>query len=220
MPSISDQVRQRFQVLEDQTRTISTHRHEGGGTDSYADPERFYAWASSALTAIQDTFGIDSPYYISFRTEMDGIKNNLVWSDRFSSIRGIFQGAKRDVDSGYVFDLQRRLSGEVFGDFVGAAKSALAEGHHTVAAVLACAALEDALKRYAIANRIKVEGQTMETVVNALKGASLVGGAQKSLLAAMPKVRNFAMHADWDSLSPQDAGSVIGFVENFLLEHF
>ena len=99
------------------------------------------------------------------------------------------------------------------------AKAALGEGHHTVAAVLACAALEDALKRYAIRNGLQIDGKTMEDVVNALKGAGLVSGAQKALLGAMPKVRNYAMHADWDKITPQDAGSVIGFVESFLLVH-
>ncbi|MBL1141683.1 MAG: DUF4145 domain-containing protein [Proteobacteria bacterium] len=151
---------------------------------------------------------------------MSSISNNLVWTNHFSSICGIFLGAKSDIDGGYLFDIERSTSGELFGDLVETAKSALAEGHHTVATVLACAALEDALKRYAISQGIQVEGQTMENVVNALKSKGLVSGAQKSLLSAMPKVRNNAMHANWDKLTPQDAGSVIGFVEQFLLTYF
>ena len=73
--------------------------------------------------------------------------------------RGIFQGAKSDVDGGYLFDLQTSFSGEIFGDIVSAAKTALSEGHHTVAAVLACAALEDALKRYATSKGLSVENR-------------------------------------------------------------
>jgi hypothetical protein len=87
-------------------------------------------------------------------------------------------------------------------------------------AVLACAALEDALKRYAIAKDIDVSNKTMDIVVNALKAGGFVSGSQKGLLEAMPRIRNHAMHADWDKLIPQDAGSVIGFVEQFLLVHF
>jgi len=116
--------------------------------------------------------------------------------------------------------LQTAISGEIFGDFVTAAKAALTNGKHTVAAVLACAALEDALKRFALANGFTVEGKTMEEVVNALKAGGLVSGAPKGLLSAMPKIRNSAMHADWEKLTPQDAGSVIGFVEQFLLVNF
>jgi hypothetical protein len=47
-----------------------------------------------------------------------------------------------------------------------------------------------------------------------------VAGAQKSLLDAIPRIRNFAMHADWEKLSAPDVSSVIGFVEQFLLSKF
>ncbi len=218
MHDVSDVIVKRFTELEAQGRAIRMHHFSG--SETFADHEQFYAWASSALAVIQGTFGNNSPHYASFQREMDAIQNNYVWSRNLNSIRGIFLGAKRDLDGGYLFDFQRSLSGEVFGDFVAAAKAALAEGHHTVATVLACAALEDALKRYAASQGLQVEGQTMEEIVNALKSKGLVSGAQKTLLSAMPKVRNSAMHADWDKLTPQDAGSVIGFVEQFLLMHF
>jgi len=219
MNNVSDLVARRFSELDAQGRAIRMHPFSGG-TETFADPEQFYAWASSALAAIHGTFGSNSPHYASFQRELVAIHNNYVWSRHLNSIRGIFLGAKSDIDGGYLFDLQRSVSGELFGDFVAVAKAALAEGHHTVATVLACAALEDALKRYAVSQGLQVEGQTMEDVVNALKSKGLVSGAQKTLLSAMPKVRNNAMHADWDKLTPQDAGSVIGFVEQFLLAHF
>ncbi|MGD8620019.1 MAG: hypothetical protein PVH54_12650 [Gammaproteobacteria bacterium] len=97
---------------------------------------------------------------------------------------------------------------------------ALSDGHYTVASVLASAALEDALKRYALISEIEVSDATMKQVVDALKSKGLISGAEKSLLDSMPKIRDYAMHAAWDKLSPQDAGSVIGYVEQFLLAHF
>jgi hypothetical protein len=60
----------------------------------------------------------------------------------------------------------------------------------------------------------------MQEIVNALKAQGLVSGAQKALLDVMPKVRDSAMHADWSKITAQDVGSVIGFVEQFLLAHF
>jgi hypothetical protein len=60
----------------------------------------------------------------------------------------------------------------------------------------------------------------MQQVVNALKGAGLVSGAQKSLLDTMPKIRDRAMHANWDKLTAADVGSVIGFVEQFMISKF
>ena len=60
----------------------------------------------------------------------------------------------------------------------------------------------------------------MQEAINALKSKGLVGGPQKSLLDSMPRIRDAAMHSDWQKITPQDVGSVIGFVEQFLLTQF
>ena len=63
-------------------------------------------------------------------------------------------------------------------------------------------------------------GKVMQEVINALKAKGLVSGPQKSLLDSMPKVRDAAMHADWQRITSEDVGSVIGFVKQFLLKEF
>ena len=60
----------------------------------------------------------------------------------------------------------------------------------------------------------------MVEVVNALKSAGLVLGAQKSLLDAMPRVRNHAMHVQWVEITEPDVNSILGFDEQFLLTKF
>ena len=216
--TIHEQIKLRFDQLAQQAQTLPVHTLKN--TSQVADVQPFYVWASSALNVIQGVFGKESSHYEHLNTKLTLVTNNYVSKDHLDACRGIFLGAKSDVDGGHVFNLQTAVSGEVFGDFVSSAKVALAEGNHTVAAVLACSALEDALKRYAAAKGQTVDGKTMDEVVNTLKAQGLVSGAQKSLLSTMPKIRNYAMHADWEKLTAQDAGSVIGFVEQFLLAHF
>ena len=53
-----------------------------------------------------------------------------------------------------------------------------------------------------------------------LKAKGLVTGAHKSILDTMPKIRDYAMHANWSKISAHDVSSVIGFVEKFLLSEF
>ena len=60
----------------------------------------------------------------------------------------------------------------------------------------------------------------MSDIVNALKSKGLVAGAQKSLLDSMPRIRNHALHAEWDKLAEPEVNSVIGFVEQFLLTKY
>ena len=218
MTRLPERLTLRFSELARQAEPLREADRGDGFAEVPGQP--FYMWAVSAQSAIQAAFGRQSPHYQSFDRELQALSNKTVYQQRLEAVRGIFLAAKADVDGGHLYDLQRTTAGEVVGDFVGLAKLALSEGHHTVAAVLASAALEDALKRFAAENDLDVTDKTMEDVVNALKSKGLVSGPQKALLAAMPKLRNKAMHADWESITPQDAGSIIGYVEQFLLSHF
>ena len=174
-------------------------------------------WATSAQNLIQAVYGEQSPHYKNFVT---AFSNYAGWESQWKILEGVFLSAKEDFEGGYIFDVDLRISGEVFGDFVVLARHSLSEGYKDVAAVLACAALEDALKRFASINGLDIKDKSMGTVINAIKSSGLVEGAQKSLLDAMTNIRNKAMHADWENISAADVSSVIGYVEQFLLSKF
>jgi hypothetical protein len=174
-------------------------------------------WATSAQSLIQAVFGKGSPHDLNFTTLYGNCRGYVSEVD---GLKAVFLSAKDDFEGGYVFDVDLRVSGEVFGDFVALARHSLSEGHKDVAAVLASAALEDALKRFAIAKQLDVGNKTMQDVINLLKSAGLVGGAQKALLDTMPKLRNAALHAQWDKLTEPDVNSIIGFVDAFVLTKF
>jgi hypothetical protein len=36
----------------------------------------------------------------------------------------------------------------------------------------------------------------------------------------MPKLRDYAMHAEWSKIDPASVSGMLGFVEQFLVEHF
>lgn len=188
-----------------------------GGSGKYVMAGDWRRWATSAQNLILAVYGQQSPHYQTFKTAVDDCSG---YDYDIFALRGIFLSAKDDFDGGYVFNVDLRVSGEIFGDFISLAKQALSEGHKDVAAVLACAALEDSLKKYATSNGIDCSDKTLQEIVNSLKSRGLVSGAQKSLLDTMPKIRNYALHADWSKLSEPDVSSVIGYVEQFLLTKF
>jgi len=206
----------RFFQLDESFSKLNYQISDYGGTRYMHDAD-WRKWATSAQNLLLAVFGERSPYYKNFvkqYSDCDGRDYSI------ESIYAVFSSAKDDFCGGHIFDVELRVSGEVFGDFVALARRSLSEGHKDVAAVLACAALEDALKRYASISNIDSSNKTMQEVVNSLKSAGLVNGAQKTLLDAMPRIRNLAMHADWAKLSEPDVNSVIGFVEQFLLTKF
>jgi Domain of unknown function (DUF4145) len=180
------------------------------------DGQQVYQWGVSCLHLIGLVFGKSSDHYLQYSR----LLQEFPLYESFTKALGVLKAAKEDYDNGFAISLANEISGEIFQSFIELAKRALAEGQKSVAAVLACAALEDALKRYAEKNGVNVEGADMSQVVSALKAKGLVGGAQKTLLDTMPKIRNYAMHADWGKIQEPDVSSVIGFVEQFLITHF
>jgi hypothetical protein len=213
----AEQISRRFAELEAQALAIPIQRAAPGEGQDSIDSETFQRWASSAMHLVASVFGEDSPHYRNLKTAYDQFRG---YAYNLPPVRGVFLAAKSDYDGGFVFSLQASVSGEIFGDFVAAAKAALSEGQKDVAAVLSCAALEDALKRFAHLKSHDTNSKDLTAIINALKGTGLLSGPQKSLVDAMPRVRNAAMHAEWDKITPQDVGSVIGFVEQFLLTKF
>ena len=215
--TLSEQVSKRFRELEAQGLAIPVkHAARGEGNDT-VDPETFQRWASSAMHLLSSVFGEESPHYRNFASAYGKFRG---YAYDVPPARGVFLAAKSDYDGGFLFSLQTAISGEIFGDFVSAAKRALHEGQKDVAAVLACAALEDALKRLAQTQGLVIDAKDMTSIINALKSEGLLSGPQKSLVDVMPRIRNAAMHAEWTSITPQDVGSVVGYVEQFLLTKF
>lgn len=212
---INEKIAKRFAELETQMNGLRMIKHDRTFT-SY-DSSDWQQWSTSVQNLLRSSFGDTSPHYTNFTFEYAKCKG---WEDDVNKLKGIFRAAKDDYAGGYLFSMQVLVSGEIYGDFTLLAKTALTQGLKDVAAVLACAALEDALKRFALMHGLEIADKEMQAVVNALKAKGLVGGAQKTLLEAMPKIRNYAMHANWDKITPQDVGSVIGFVEQFLIANF
>lgn len=181
-----------------------------------ADNAAWCRWTASAASLIKGVCGPDSTYFKTFdatATECRGGRSDL------QRLFGVFQAAHEAYDKDLLFDLETETAADVFGSFIAAAKAAMKEDKN-VAAVIASAALEDVLKRYATRNGLNVESKTMATVINALKSKGLVSGAQKSLLDGMLKTRNSALHADWSEITGPEVSSLIGFVEQFLLTRF
>lgn len=212
---MNDKFLQRFRELQDQSDSIKfeSNRHGNLSVPRFI----WLSWATSAESLIKAVFGEESPHYINFVSVIKDCRGTEL---SIKTLQKVFLSAKEAFEGGYVFNVELSISGEIFGDFVVLAKQSLDEGHKDVAAVLASAALEDALKRYAKVNGLNVEGATMAKVISAIKSKGLVSGASNSILDSMLRIRNYTMHAEWEKVNEPDVNSIIGFVEQFLLQKF
>ena len=212
---LNDKFLDRFQELHDKSEAMPTVASNRGTL--WFERHNWFSWATDCQILIRAVFGETSPYYENFMHEMDRCNDSF---NEVESMKRMFVSTKEAFEGGYVFDVERSISGEVLGDFIALAKEAIATGHKDVAAVLASAALEDALKRYAKINGLDVEDKDMKQVISALKSKSLVAGFRTKILDVLPTLRNYALHANWEKITEPEVNSMIGFVESFLLKEF
>lgn len=132
---------------------------------------------------------------------------------------GILKSIKSEVAAGLVGNLELQAQGGIFGDFITLARESLDESKD-VAAVLVSAALEDALKRFALQNTLDVAEKDMSEVINALKSKGLLRDPQASIVQGHAKLRNKAFHANWDKIETASVNSAIAFTESFILDNF
>jgi hypothetical protein len=189
-------------------------------------PLRSSEIVSGAIAILEQLYGRDSHKTRVFleqhaacckqkdRFEMSHALESLAFSTS-----GVLQSIKSEIEAGLLGSIQLQAQGGIIGDFLSLAKNSL-DGNKDVAAVLACAALEDALKRYAEQKGLAVSDADMSQVINALKSQGLLKDPQASIVQSYVKLRNKAFHAEWDKIEKESVGAAIGFTEQFILSNF
>ena len=181
---------------------------------AYVNNGKFRGFRSASLSFLECIFGARHTYYKEFTEHV-----NKPMPPYTEAGINILQAAKAEIEGGWLFTVEGQVSAKVFADFIALAKEAL-DDNKDVAAVLACAALEDALKRVAIKENLDVDDKDMSEVINALKAKGVIKGAQAPIVQSYVKLRNKAFHAEWDKFDKESVSSVIGFTEQFLLTNF
>ena len=139
----------------------------------------------STLTILASIYGTNSLQVGSFQKRIqkgvgqrDGIDTS--YDVRVAEdIESVLSAASADLDSGLSQSIQATASGEVLGDFVALARTALDEntvGSDRVAAVLSAAALEETLKRLGDLNGVAVYDRDMRGVIQKLTDAEILKG--------------------------------------------
>ena len=189
-----------------------------------ATPEKIAELMGGTITIMETVYGSNSQKCKHWLAELNCYKRGstgTAWllDRQRSETVGVLKSVKTDLSAGLVANLARQAQGEVFGDFIVLAKDVL-DDNKDVAAVLGCAALEDALKRAAIQEGLDVQDKDMSTVINALISNGKLKGPQGRVVKGHIKLRDKAFHAEWDQIDKPSVSSAIAFTEQFVLENF
>jgi hypothetical protein len=66
---------------------------------------------------------------------------------------------------------------------------------------------------------LNVAGKELGNVIGALKSKQLLQGGAATSAERYQGLRNSAMHANWEKITAEEVGGLIGFVEQLLLKH-
>ena len=184
----------------------------------------------SVIDLFEKVYGPHSPQLNSVETmQRQAYEGKTYKFDSYESSRmqvfaqrlyGGLHALKSDIKAGLIVSIQSEAQGEVLGGFLALAREALNAGQKDIAAVLACAALEDTLKRYGTEQGLDVNDKDMSKVVNTLKSKGFIRGPQGTVLRGYVQIRNKVFHAQWDAIDAADVNSIIGFTEVFLSQQF
>lgn len=180
---------------------------------------------SGTIAITSQIWGANSPHVEAVKQLREDIQASK-WDETGKAeniilqCQGTLRSIANDIKSGRLLTLRLEYQGQVFADFINAAKVAMSEETKDVASVLIAAALEDTLKRFAEAKGLDVEDKDLTQVINALKAARLLSASKSSLLKGMTTFRNKALHAEWDKIGTEEVQGVIAFLEEFLSRNY
>jgi uncharacterized protein YutE (UPF0331/DUF86 family) len=135
-------------------------------------------------------------------------------------LRGMLKNFRDEIEAGLIRSILSTARAEVLADFLSLAKEAMENDAKDVAAVLACAALEDTLKKFGETKGLDIGEKDMSDVIGVLKSQGIIQGPRAKLVQSFVTIRNKTFHAEWAKIEKSEIQSVIGFVEEFLLQHF
>ena len=194
----------------------------GGGR---IDSSRVQAVVQSTVSVLTVIYGGDSHQ----------VKNFLAWSKSgggsgdlragnfehrvATGIPSVLDAAVADHESGLTASIRVLATGEVLGDFVALARTALgarSSESDRVAAVLAAASLEETLKRLGELNGVDVYNRDYRGVVQKLQDAEVLTGAQPRLANGFSTFRDNAAHGQFELIERGTTESALAFVEGIL----
>jgi hypothetical protein len=174
------------------------------------------------LSLLHKIYGTSNEHVNNFQYQLSDYNSNssIEYIDILSICIAKVEFVKAEIYLGLLNTIENEVTAEIVSDFLSLSRKSLDEDMKQVAAVLCCASLEDTLKRFAKSNDLDVDKKSMAEVVNALKSQRLISSAQGEMLKGYTQIRNKAFHAQWDGIEKPDISAIIGFTEQFILQHF
>ena len=212
----------RVRTLVDSATELATKRR--GFSLNYDELNFAAGWLASAANCIELLTRPASAYRMSLVSaratfETAGMIKQNESSDKsavIGSVRGILQNLLEDIEAGLIIDLESRVVGEAFGDFLDHAEKLASKGQKA-SGVLAGVVFEDTIRRIGQNNNITHE--RVDEVISMLVKATVITEAKAKLARVGAHVRTKATHADWEAFDIPEVKATIAVTRDLIDSH-
>lgn len=175
-----------------------------------------------SIAAIHRISGVSSTY----STEVTRILTQLPELHlHTTSIIGIVQALRDDIEAGYIQTLAELIHGELFSDFLEMAQHLCNTGYKDAAAVIIGSTLESHIRKLCDKNQIPTENSDKEGNMRPAKSESLNSELAKSnvyskldqkSVTAWLDIRNKAAHGHYEQYTEEQVVLLLSEVRNFI----
>jgi hypothetical protein len=170
-----------------------------------------------AIASIHRVTGVNSTYSKEIERILEALPSI---HKHTSSIIGITQALKEDLELGYIQSLVEIVHSEIFSDFLDMARHLNNSGYKDSSAVLAGSTLESHLRKLALKNSIEVEKDDRPIKANKLNAdltkADIYGLLDQKNITAWLDLRNKAAHGNYEEYTKEQVDLLIAGIQNFI----
>lgn len=184
-----------------------------GATNQWIpDKARLSSALVRAENIIHAAFGQDGPHAKHLAKTLEAVEGQAY---DVEPVIGVLDGARDDLESGFLQRQELLIAGEVFDSLLQEARHLHDTHHSDAAAILGRVVLEDALRRMAAAAGLS-DIAAAAAANDALKKAGSYGQPMWRQIQAWLDIGNAAAHGRFADYSPDQVNSMLLGIEQFL----
>ncbi len=213
--SLENDYEQRFtELLIEGQKLISEVERDENGFLSYWMPEDRIAIYQQWIGSTVNLIGLVDQPNGTFKSECarlqrdDDNKSGVAYRI-MQKLYGLLAATKDEWKRGLLRKVEYIVIAEAFDDFLDHASYYHKGNKKIESSILACAVLEDTIKRIARKHTIETKGMSMEPLIDELVKQNIFTPVKAKRVKSFAGVRNHALHAEWDEFDIRDVGDLI-----------
>lgn len=208
-------------LLELANQSLSTKYHTEDSLfyHYWVTNESFKKFESASLSFISELFGVNHPYYSSFKESVNKPK-----PDSVESGKGIMESIKIEIEMGWLTTVKGLVSAEIFNDFLETAEYLMDQKYKDAAAVITGSTLEEHLRQLCRKNKIpdndmkngKSVPKKADTLNNELAVSGIYNKLDQKNITAWLDLRNKAAHGHYSEYKDEQVVIMLKGVIEFM----